>query len=245
MQGQNERAAIVESCSLFDGLPTRERRALASASDLQYLRPRETLFVEGEQGDTLQVLGSGRIKLFHAAPDGRESIVEFAAAGSPLLLGALLDGRPLTASAMALTEASVLRVPRAVFLTAVAADSGVVVAALCSELRRRDIDAGVGSLKDASARIACRLLQMSRRYGERSGGGTRVDYPLSRLDLGRASGVTVETAVRTLSGWRRDGLVATERGSVVITDVSGLRERAGCEPCLHDCSVFDARPSSV
>jgi CRP-like cAMP-binding protein len=40
------------------------------------------------------------------------------------------------------------------------------------------------------------------------------------------TGTTVETTIRILSRWIRDGLLADDGGRLVLSDRDGLRERA-------------------
>jgi hypothetical protein len=40
------------------------------------------------------------------------------------------------------------------------------------------------------------------------------------------TGTTVETTIRVVSRWLREGIVAEEGGRLVVTDAAGLRDRA-------------------
>jgi CRP/FNR family transcriptional regulator len=71
-------------------------------------------------------------------------------------------------------------------------------------------------------RIARQLLKLAQRLGVPDGAGLRLDLALSRQDLADMAGTTVETAIRVLSRWRAQGLVADRGGWLVITDPAGL-----------------------
>lgn len=239
-------AAILAHCSLFSEIPPAELRSLAASATLRHVEPRKTLFLEGDRCEGLWIVGSGRVKLHHANQDGDEFVLGFPPPGSPLVLWALLDQKPLTSSATALSAVTAVVIPTAEFLDVVRHHpefASRIISYLCSQLRQRDISAGLGALQDARGRLACRLLQLARQYGDSSNHVTCIEYPLTRRDLARTTGVTIETAVRILGRLRQEGIVETVNRRLVIPDIEALRKTAACSGCLYDCSVFG--PDSV
>ena len=57
--------------------------------------------------------------------------------------------------------------------------------------------------------MASTLLDLARRYGVQTKAGVRIDLTLSREDLAEMIGTTPETAIRQLSEFRTEGIVAT------------------------------------
>ncbi len=240
-QASDDRAAIVGSCALFTSHTPDECEAVALNASLHRYDAKKTIFIEGDQCEGLWILGSGQIKLHHSDSEGREYILSFPAPGTPLLLWSLLDRRSMTATATTLSDATLLFIPKEKFFDIIRHQpkvAGTIIGNLCSELRQRDIASGANSLKDAHGRVACRLLQLAHQHGERSGDDILIQYPVSRRDLGRATGITIETAVRTMSEWRRRGIVGSLDQRIAIHDLDALKGQAGCEECLYDCSVF-------
>jgi CRP/FNR family cyclic AMP-dependent transcriptional regulator len=66
--------------------------------------PRWTVFAEGEPADRLYIINSGKVKISHRSPEGREHLL--AIMGPPDMFGELsmFDDGPRTASATTLTE---------------------------------------------------------------------------------------------------------------------------------------------
>ena len=60
---------------LFAALDVEAASALKSSMDERRLLKGDILFHEGEPGDRLYVVTSGKIKLGHASSDGRESLL--------------------------------------------------------------------------------------------------------------------------------------------------------------------------
>ncbi|MCG2739280.1 MAG: Crp/Fnr family transcriptional regulator, partial [Syntrophaceae bacterium] len=66
-------------------------------------------------------------------------------------------------------------------------------------------------------RIARILLKLAATTGSSSEGGIIViELPLTRQDIAEMAGSTVETAIRTMSRFRKKGLVQTKQGRVTI-----------------------------
>jgi CRP-like cAMP-binding protein len=55
--------------------------------------------------------------------------------------------------------------------------------------------------------------------------GMQLPFHLTRQSLADMSGTTVETAIRVVSRWLRDGLVEDRGGRLVVRDQKALRAR--------------------
>jgi CRP/FNR family transcriptional regulator len=50
--------------------------------------------------------------------------------------------------------------------------------------------------------------------------------PLSRQELADLTGTTIETCIRIMSRWGKDGIVTTEREGFLVKDLATLERRA-------------------
>jgi CRP/FNR family transcriptional regulator len=75
-------------------------------------------------------------------------------------------------------------------------------------------------------RLARRLLDLARRFGVRTGEGTRIETRLTQQELAELVGTTRETLATVLADFRRRGLLDTEHHLVVIRDAERLAEIA-------------------
>ncbi|MEK6573248.1 MAG: helix-turn-helix domain-containing protein, partial [Chloroflexota bacterium] len=65
------------------------------------------------------------------------------------------------------------------------------------------------------------------RVGRTEPDGVLITIPLSRQDLADMAGTTLETAIRTMSRFRSQGIIETRRGGyLMIADVEMLRQQA-------------------
>ena len=74
------------------------------------------------------------------------------------------------------------------------------------------------------ARLAAALLRLAEREGTRGkeGEGVTLPFHLTRQSLADMTGTTVETAIRILSRWLREGLLVDNGGRLVLMDGRGL-----------------------
>ena len=71
------------------------------------------------------------------------------------------------------------------------------------------------------ARLAATLLRLARE-GARSKAGVALPFHLTRQSLADMTGTTVETTIRIVSRWLKDGLLEDEGGRFVLRDVDAL-----------------------
>jgi CRP/FNR family transcriptional regulator len=142
---------------------------------------------------------------------------------------AVFDGVPYSASAQAMEDVAVVSISRPDFFRLLERYPGVSLA-LISELSRRLRSASdlVHSLavERVERRIARMLLKLAASTAQRNTNGLVIDLPLTRQDIADMTGTTVETAIRVMSRFRKEGLITTVRGRVTILDPEGLRDVA-------------------
>jgi CRP/FNR family transcriptional regulator len=74
------------------------------------------------------------------------------------------------------------------------------------------------------ARFARLFLKLFEEIGRPERGGTFVPMALSRQELADLTGTTVETAIRIMSRWHKDGVLHTERDGFLVTDCQALED---------------------
>lgn len=196
-------------------------------------KPRQIVFHEGTPANGLYVLCRGAVKLYRSDRFGRDYIIGVAAAGDVLGELALDDGETYSISAEALTEAQLSFLPRERLMRLIERHPQIairLIAALGKALATSRRKAGDLALKRADARLANLLLHLAdgAHNGEAPiGDGTmRVPLDYSRRDLAEMIGVSTETAIRLLAKLKRNRMIATSAGEVVITDRERLARLA-------------------
>ena len=82
----------------------------------------------------------------------------------------------------------------------------------------------------AEERLATTLMELGERFGdEMEDGSTLIPLRLTRAELAALVGTTVETTIRTLSRWSREGLVSTGDCGLTVHDAVGLARRTAAQ----------------
>jgi len=220
----------------FDAIPVlapltaEDRAALAPLCELRAFEKGETIFAEGEAALFIHFLFVGRAKIVKAAPD-RDLILEILGPGEPVGAVAVYEQRPFPASAVALEACGTVSIPEREFFHLVEKRPEITRRLLAGltlrlmALNRRLADM-TGSVDYRAARLFATLAD---RLGEKRPGGIYVPLHLSRQEIADLVGTTIETAIRVMSRWQKDGLLDTERDGFLIRRIEALREIAPAE----------------
>ena len=131
-----ELAAILPDGSLFAACRADELTDLLALSSRHDMKKGQTLLLQGDPGDQLLILLSGNAKVTMVAQNGREITLDYADPGAMLGEIAVLNGGGRSASVIALSAGSYLRLTRAAFEAFVERQPGVAWR-LLKELARR------------------------------------------------------------------------------------------------------------
>jgi CRP/FNR family transcriptional regulator len=82
------------------------------------------------------------------------------------------------------------------------------------------------SVDPVEARLAAALFRLADREGTRGKEGVTLPFHLTPQSLADLTGTSVETAIRVLSRWLKDGLLTDQGGWFVLGDPAGLRALA-------------------
>lgn len=217
---------ILKSSPVFAGLPARDLQALAASAREQRVRARDYIFSEGDPALWFCIVVSGHVKIFRQSKGGKEVVLELLGPGEPFGGVAVIERRPYPASAQATEPTTILKIPQeAIIPLADRYPSIIREMALMIGQRLRAAHDSVASLAvdPVDARLAATLLRLAEREGTPGPKGVTLPFHLTRQSLADMAGTTVETAIRVVSRWQRDGLVVDEGRQLVLADVDALR----------------------
>ena len=97
---------VVRNASLFNGLDDESTSALVKIMKPRSLRRGTALFHEGDAGDELYIVSTGKLKIGRESPDGRENLLSVVGPGEIIGELTLFDPgkRSTTATAVSQTE---------------------------------------------------------------------------------------------------------------------------------------------
>ncbi|HLS46491.1 MAG TPA: Crp/Fnr family transcriptional regulator, partial [Ornithinicoccus sp.] len=162
---------VVKKTPLFAALDDETAMRLADSMTPIRLSRGESVFEEGDPGDSLYVIVTGKMKLARTSGDGRESLLSVLGPGEMFGELSLFDPGPRLTSGRAVGEAELLALGNA-DLRAFLADhpqvAMMMLAGLARRLRRTNEDMSDLVFTDVPGRVAKALLDLSVRFGKRT-----------------------------------------------------------------------------
>jgi CRP/FNR family transcriptional regulator len=220
---------VLRETPLFETLSEEDSAALRSGIIDVHLDRGERLFSEGDTGDKLYIILSGKIKLSKAAPDGRENLLSVHGPGEMFGELSLFDPIPRTSSAIAVTNTRLAGVAHDELLTFLSSRPEVamhMLQALAQRLRKiNEVKADL-VFTDVPGRVAKALLDLAERFGTPIAAGIQVHHDLTQEELAQMVGASRETVNKALADFAARGWLQLAARSVLITDPDRLRKRA-------------------
>ena len=213
--------AVLAQIPLFQRVSQEDRQRLVAVSEVRVYERGELVFHEGDPSDFFVVVITGRAKVFKRTPAGHDLILEMFGPGGLLGAVAVYESRAYPASAEALESTACLRIPRPAFFALLEQHPSLVKGLLSSlSLRMVELTTRLAELSGSriETRFARLFLKLADQLGRPENGVTFIPLHLSRQDLADLTGTTVETAIRIMSRWGKDGVVRTEHDGFVLAD---------------------------
>ena len=83
----------MKNCNLFDQVAPEDIAWLESRSRMRKLKRGEPIYLPSQSADGVILVASGRVKICHSTPEGKQSIIDFVDAGEIFGELALLDSQ--------------------------------------------------------------------------------------------------------------------------------------------------------
>ncbi len=183
------------------------------------------IFNEGDESKWLFLVSRSRVKMAKHSLTGKDVILEIKSPGGMFCCAAVLDSRPYPESAQAMGDVSVIRINRQNLTKIIDKYPGLKI-----EFAKYASD----KLSDAyenfkhiatekvEKRIAYVLLKISHKSDQDKGGFTKTDFPVKRQEIAEMVGASVETCIRTIKVFEKEGMVQSS-GRKLLVNVEALQ----------------------
>lgn len=210
---------------LFSGLSQAELQEMDRITRMQEIKKKQPIYLPGDPANTVYLLKKGRVKVASSASSGKEVTFEILEPGEIFGLLEVLDESPRETHAEALDDALICAIRREDFDRYLREhpDLTVKVTKLIG-LRLRKIQNRVEDLvfRDAPARLAHLLLELSKTDGAPAGGGIRLQAKLTHQEMANLIGCSRETVSTILGQFRDRRLVQIDGRSIIVLNLHGL-----------------------
>lgn len=225
MEKEIDKVEIAKSVSLlWDPLTDEQRELLAENISLRQLSRDEILYREGSVPTQLFYLLRGKVSMHREGLGGQQQIIRMVEPGAIFGYAAAIDGTNYKSTAIAGSNTEVLQIPISLMFHFIWENSDFAMLFLkeLSSLLGLSVDRTMHlTQKHIRGRLAEALLLMKQKYGVEDDGQTLAVY-LSREDLAQMSNMTTSNAIRTLSAFAQEGLIAIEGRKIKFLDLDGL-----------------------
>jgi CRP-like cAMP-binding protein len=230
----------LEHDAVFAGVERSVVQRLVEAAGTQSYVRGSALWRSGEYPHALLFVRSGLVKLTRPAARGRTAVCGLFGAHAILGELVLVKGMPYQNAATAATSnVVVISIPRPIVLEGLRADPQLALnlfGAFEAKFTALNDKIDVLSAGSVEARLATMLLKLYAQFGDELADGTlRVGVPLSRQELADMVSTSVETAIRVLARWEREGMLLGDADGFTVGDLAGLQRLSG-NPVAHDAS---------
>jgi len=213
---------------LFANLDAESLRELEQAARPRSFRAGEIIFHRDDPGQMLYVIKQGKVRIYITSPDGQEVTLAVFGPGDYFGELAILDGRPRSASAIALDVVETQALQRSDFIAAVNRHPRIAIQVMQAlSVRLRHTDAMIEDLLflDVHGRVAKKLLDLAELHGVRTPDGIRIEMKLTQTDLAALVGASRESVNKVIGYFVDKNFISSEKRKITILRLADLRRR--------------------
>jgi len=210
---------LIKKIPLFSGLELEELNQVRNIYISKKYKKGQIIFFEGEPGEAVYFVKSGKIKIYKSDAEGREYILHIFGPGNIFAETVLLGGGPYPASAEAVEDSLVGIIQNRDLEELLKKNTDIafkIMKILSNRLRESQDKIKNLVFRDTYDRTACALHRMSLDYGIKTPQGIEVELPITRTELASIVGTSRETVTRMLSEMKRKGIIEMDRQKIIV-----------------------------
>jgi DNA-binding response OmpR family regulator len=189
----------------------------------QNLAKKAILYSEGDVPNRLYYLIKGKVKTYHTNREGKYFITSFVKPGEFFGFVDILENQSYRESAEALEEVQIISIPVRDFKQKVNDNIHIEIffrKALTGYLLKNESILFSMAYQSLRIRVAQALVELVKTYGQNEEGP--VTMRLSREDLASRVGTATESVIRTLSDFKKEGLIEVKGAELTIIKPDAL-----------------------
>lgn len=209
----------------FGYLSNKDSNLLLRHSEIVEFRKKQQIYKQGEVRESVFYITDGFARQTRQVGDEDEVTVAILGPNELLGLLGLIEHSPYMLSAVAITDVRAVKIP--VVIVRELLDSRSAFLRYATEMLSTHLSQAYKAITQSGysrvdQRILSALLEFGSRYGESHGGQLHLSVPLTRNDIAAISHTTVETTIRTLGKWKKEGWITTRDRKIILTRLDCL-----------------------
>ena len=177
----------------------------------------QVIYYEGDKGNGLYLLLSGKVKTIKMAEDGRELMTGIYSADDYLGINAMLSNEEYADTATALEDCILCLIPKEQLeqlLNLYPEVAREFIKLLANDIREKEEQLLQMAYHSVRKKMAEALLRLQRQDG--------TEFKIAREDLAAMAAMATETVSRTLSDFKEEGLIEKKGSTITILDLAKL-----------------------
>lgn len=218
--------SILTLPGIWDVLTDEQLDYLRSNSKIQQFKRNEMIYCEGDTPTHLLCLIKGKVKIYKDGVGGRSQIVRMIKPVDYFGYRAFFAEEPYLTAACSVDAATIFMIPSDVIIKLLKENNNLAlffIKAMAIDLGIADTRTVNLTQKHIRGRLAESILFLIDSYGLEEDGATLNIY-LSRDDLASLSNMTTSNAIRTLSNFANEKILAVDGRKIKIIDEDRLRK---------------------
>lgn len=215
--------------TLFSQLSRDELSVIAEQLKHQSCVSGSVVFRQGEPGDSMFIIRSGRVRIYSQDKGGKELTLNVYEKGEFFGEFSIIDGEPRSASAQAVEPTELLILRNQDLISILYAHPEIAISlmrGLVSRLRYTTEYAEDLAFLSVNGRVSSRLLDLMDRHGVPSETGIEIGIPVTVPQLAGLAVVPPEIVQRILDFYELGGILARHDGDrLTVLDPATLRKR--------------------
>lgn len=216
--------SIDEVMTVWDVLTPDERQFVRNNHTVHHFKKNEMIHCEGETPTHMMILESGKVKVYKEGVGSRAQIIRMLKPGEHFGYRAIIANETYNTNVAAFEASTIFMIKADIFLSILRHNNAFCyrfLEELAGDLGASDARTVNLTQKHIRGRLAEALLMLKKNYGMEEDGATISIY-LSREDLANLSNMTTSNAIRTLSNFVNEQVIAMDGRKLKIIDVERL-----------------------
>jgi CRP-like cAMP-binding protein len=219
-----EKIAVLKRVPFLQGLSASDLKSISQKfSEVRFARG-EYLYWEGDPSDRLYVVRRGKVKITKGSTSGKEIVLDILSSGE-VCGGSAVYSATNPSSALAVDHVVAYALSKRDFLQLLETYRSLstqFIMYLGGKLMKAHEMMMSLITSNVEKRIAALLMGLCEKHGSQTPQGIRINLRLTRQDIADIVGTTVETAIRVMSKFGKQGILTTESKHIVITSKKKL-----------------------
>ena len=222
----SELKSFEELSPVWDVLTPDERQFIRNNYSVHHYKKNELIHCEGETPTHMMMLATGKVKVYKEGVGSRSQIIRMLKPGEHFGYRAIIANEVYNTNVAAFETSTVYMIKADIFISVLRHNNAFCyrfLEELATDLAASDARTVNLTQKHIRGRLAEALLFLKNNYGLEEDGATICIY-LSREDLASLSNMTTSNAIRTLSNFVNEHVIAMDGRKLKIIDEEKLRK---------------------